>query len=177
MWLFDLCFFLLLYLILYYLFYFILFSRGSHFPFFFSHSPSHVSSHPTTDAALPPLTSSTSESIFKSQSSLTVFEQRNETVSLTQRLLAWGKKTPFETTTTKKNPSEHSIAHTAFHSSCYAAPVHHISFQRLLSFLFTVGQPPIPKVLCYSAWYFCKKERQWFTYNNCKAWVSIANWP
>lgn len=43
-------------------------------------------------AGLPPLTSSTSETTLKSQSSLTAFEQRNETVSLTQRLLAWGKK-------------------------------------------------------------------------------------
>lgn len=43
-------------------------------------------------AVLPPLTSSTSETALKSQSSLTAFEQRNETASLTQRLLAWGKK-------------------------------------------------------------------------------------
>lgn len=49
---------------------------------------------------------------------LTAFEQRNETVSLTQRLLACGKKFLLKK---KKKEFEHSTDHTAFHSSCSLA--------------------------------------------------------
>lgn len=50
---------------------------------------------------------------------LTAFEQRNETVSLTQRLLACGKK--FLLKKKKKKEFECSTDHTAFHSSCSLA--------------------------------------------------------
>lgn len=177
MWLFDPCFFLLLYLILYYLFYFILFSRGSNFPFFF------FPTLPLTCPPIPPLTQLCLPWPPQHQKAFSNLSHLWQSLSREMRQSPWhkgfwpGVKKLLLKQQQQKKPSEHSIAHTAFHSSCYAAPVYHISFQRLLSFLFTVDQPPIPKVLCYSAWHFCKEERQWFTYNNCNAWVSIANWP
>lgn len=82
-------------------------------------------------AGLPPLTSSTSETALKSQSSLTAFEQRNETVSLTQRLLAWGKKFLLKK---KKKKNSNTLPTTLLSIHLVVWPIHpqvRISFQTL----------------------------------------------
>lgn len=104
----------------------------------FFHPSSHVSSaHCRFDdwwwGTLLLLTSSTSEKVFKSQSSLTVFEKRNETVSLTQRLLAWGKNSFWNRG--KKAPTLSTPQTTLFHihltTTLSSHPfAFHICFQR-----------------------------------------------